>query len=231
MTAYTASDIAIPLKRVFQLPRLQVIVEDAVVRSYPKRIINPVVRQSADIVSLSGHLGRHHHVVHLRPSLTNYLSPLTFHLYPVQSPAPCAYPQSAMGIWFQHRYRVMFQSDVRQWPVVETVSCLLTPDSCLPSIQSAFHRTYPQRTVGFHIHGINGVRRQRTGIAWLVAVVTQHQRLGRQFDDTCRLSTNPYLSVAYHQAVYEVARHGVSVRCRVPVFEAAVLFIEDVHTA
>ena len=60
--------------------------------------------------------------------------------------------------------------------------------------------------------------------------VAEHQRLWRQLDNACRLGSNPDLPVTYHQAVHEVAGHRLHGRCRCPLFEGAMLFVQDIHT-
>ena len=96
-------------------------------------------------------------------------------------------------------------------------------------VQAAFHRTYPKSTVRFDIHGIHGVRRERTGIVG-VNGVAQKQALWSQADNASRLSAYPDVAVIDTDTIHELAFHRYrALRC--PCGKAVCLVVVDVYTS
>ena len=186
---YAAPDVTVMWKRVFHPSRTQVVEEHPIVGAYPQGIVILVVSQRTDVVGLRHEVGRHLHMGHpLRVNQGDDVDP----------PTPCAYPQMTSVIRCQHRHGIVRKCRLLRSPMGKVTMFR-------PAVQSPFHGSDPESAVGLHIHGIDGMGRQRPRLLGTVNIVAEHQRLGRQLDDTSRLGAYPQLAAVNHQAAYEVA--------------------------
>ena len=111
--------------------------------------------------------------------------------------SPSAYPKPAMLIGGEGRDTVVRQSGIRG-RVMDKIR-----RAFFPEVKSSFHRSYPQTVIGINIHGIDRIRRQRTGITCMNGV-TQQQPTGSQTGYSPRLCTYPDMSMKYSDTMYEI---------------------------
>ena len=96
-------------------------------------------------------------------------------------------------------------------------------------VKSAFHGSYPQRTIGCRIHGIDSIRRDTARGGGVVTVEFQIQLTWSQLDNTTCLRTYPYLSVFGKETIHEVTAQRINRRRTIPMLNLASLVIDDVH--
>ena len=96
-------------------------------------------------------------------------------------------------------------------------------------VKSTFHGSYPQRTIGCCIHGIDGIGRKTSRVRGIMAIEFELQLAGSQLGDTTRLRAHPYLSVLGKETVHEVTTQRINCRRTIPVLNPASFVIDDVH--
>jgi hypothetical protein len=97
----------------------------------------------------------------------------------------------------------------------------------LSQVETSLHRSHPEAAIGFGIHGIDGIRRERTGVG-SVDRVTQQQPTRAQAGDSARLCTYPDMSMIDTDTMYEIALQR-QVALRIPNGKTICLVVVDIN--
>ena len=215
-TSDAATHIEASLKWLDNLLPLHIVEEETVVGAQPHAIIDRVVSHGTGKQEQTLKSSIHHK----RRNLARLLE-----VHHGKARTPGSYPEVATVVGGKSRHAVMRQTGIGNGIMNKVLA------TRSQRVESALHGSYPQRTIGCRIHGIDGIGRKTSRVRGIMAIEFELQLAGSQLGNATRFGGNPNLSVLGKQTVHEVTAQRIDGTIAVPMFYLARFFIEDIHTA